>query len=304
MALGVSPLPAAPADDGTSTVEGVEQTAREAAARHLDAVSRLASTSAEREALERSIADTQSRLDRLELVARGRSAEAYKRAGANLTVSFDVADAGELSRSQALLSRVTEDDRRTFDELTSVREELESQHNELAERREQEEAEAAELEATADELNSRLAAARAEAAAQAQAAAAAAEQQADEAEEPEPADSAPSTTEAPAARRGPAPPPPAPNYGGTPGSHPQHNHPFLVCTRAHESSGNYSVVSASGLYYGAYQFLKSTWNAAAVNFGRSELVGVPPNQATPYDQDDLAWRVYQAQGNGPWGGRC
>src|SRR5256885_7481681 len=53
-----------------------------------------------------------------------------------------------------------------------------------------------------------------------------------------------------------ASPPPS---GG--GSSPHHNDPFLVCTRARESGGNYGVVSSGGTYYGAYQFLPSTWNA-------------------------------------------
>ncbi len=38
--------------------------------------------------------------------------------------------------------------------------------------------------------------------------------------------------------------------------------------------------------------------------GRTSLIGVPPNTASPYDQDDIAWDLYQWQGAGPWGGRC
>ncbi len=87
-------------------------------------------------------------------------------------------------------------------------------------------------------------------------------------------------------------------------TYPHHNDPFLVCTRAHESGGNYGVVSASGVYYGAYQFLPSTWNATAVHAGRMDLVGVLPSRATAYDQDEMAWTLYQWQGNAPWGGRC
>jgi predicted nucleic acid-binding Zn-ribbon protein len=85
---------------------------------------------------------------------------------------------------------------------------------------------------------------------------------------------------------------------------PHHNHPFLVCTRAHESNGNYSVVSSSGLYYGAYQFLPATWNATAAHAGRNDLIGVLPSRASAYDQDEMAWTLYLWQGNGPWGGRC
>jgi hypothetical protein len=77
-----------------------------------------------------------------------------------------------------------------------------------------------------------------------------------------------------------------------------------VCTRARESRGNYSVVSASGLYHGAYQFAPTTWNATASHAGRVELIGVLPSRASAYDQDDMAWTLYQWQGNRPWGGRC
>ena len=84
---------------------------------------------------------------------------------------------------------------------------------------------------------------------------------------------------------------------------PHHDDPFLVCTRARESDGNYSVVSPSG-YYGAYQFLPSTWDTTAVHAGRLDLVGVLPSRASEFDQDEIAWALYQWQGKGPWGGRC
>jgi hypothetical protein len=88
------------------------------------------------------------------------------------------------------------------------------------------------------------------------------------------------------------------------GVSPHHNEPFLVCTRARESSGNYAAVSASGMYYGAYQFLPTTWNVTAAHAGRLDLVGVTPSAAAPYDQDELAWALYLWQGSAPWGGRC
>ena len=97
----------------------------------------------------------------------------------------------------------------------------------------------------------------------------------------------------------PTPTPPPSN--GRVSSH--HNDPFLVCTRTRESSGIYSAVSPSG-YYGAYQFSPSTWDATAVHAGRMDLVGVLPSRASEYDQDEMAWSLYQWQGNGPWGGRC
>jgi peptidoglycan hydrolase CwlO-like protein len=84
---------------------------------------------------------------------------------------------------------------------------------------------------------------------------------------------------------------------------PHHNDPFLVCTRAREAAGRYDVVSPSG-YYGAYQFLPSTWDTTAVHAGRMDLVGVLPSHASQFDQDETAWALYQWQGKSPWGGRC
>ena len=84
---------------------------------------------------------------------------------------------------------------------------------------------------------------------------------------------------------------------------PHHNDPFLVCTRARESAGDYSVVSSSG-YYGAYQFAPTTWDVTSSHAGRLDLVGVLPSAASEYDQDEMAWALYQWQGSAPWGGRC
>jgi muramidase (phage lysozyme) len=78
----------------------------------------------------------------------------------------------------------------------------------------------------------------------------------------------------------------------------------LACIRQRESGGNYSAVSANGLYHGAYQFLQSTWNGAAQLAGRPDLVGVPPEKAAPADQDAVALALYRASGLGPWGGHC
>ncbi len=93
-----------------------------------------------------------------------------------------------------------------------------------------------------------------------------------------------------------------PSNSGRVSSH--HDDPFLVCTRAHESAGDYGVVSSSGYYYGAYQFAPTTWDVTASHAGRLDLVGVLPSVASEYDQDEMAWVLYQWQGNSPWGGRC
>jgi hypothetical protein len=85
---------------------------------------------------------------------------------------------------------------------------------------------------------------------------------------------------------------------------PHHNDPFLSCVRHRESRGNYGVINPSGPWYGAYQFLASTWNITARHAGRLDLVGVLPSNASAYDQDEMAWALYQWQGSGPWGGSC
>lgn len=120
---------------------------------------------------------------------------------------------------------------------------------------------------------------------------------------------APTTTAAPVAAAAPAPAPtpapavvapaPAPD-GGMSASEAS----FLACVRQRESSGNYGVVSANGLYYGAYQFHRSTWDSTASHAGRGDLVGVAPNTASPADQDAMALHLYRWQGSAPWGGYC
>ena len=83
-------------------------------------------------------------------------------------------------------------------------------------------------------------------------------------------------------------------------------HPFLACTRAHESdtAGGYRAISPGGTYRGAYQFLPSTWDNVARHAGRPDLVGVDPAVASAADQDLLAYDLYRWQGTSPWGGRC
>jgi len=121
---------------------------------------------------------------------------------------------------------------------------------------------------------------------------------------------APTTTAAPVVETttttAPAPPPapvaapaPAPTGGMTAAEA-----SFLACVRQRESGGNYSVVSANGLYYGAYQFHRSTWDTTANHAGRYDLVGVAPNIASPADQDAMALHLYRWQGPAPWGGYC
>jgi type IV secretory pathway VirB10-like protein len=66
-----------------------------------------------------------------------------------------------------------------------------------------------------------------------------------------------------------------------------------------ESSGNYSAVSASGTYRGAYQFARSTWDSVARS-NYPHLVGVDPASASPADQDAMALALYRSSGSSPW----
>ncbi len=68
-----------------------------------------------------------------------------------------------------------------------------------------------------------------------------------------------------------------------------------------ESGGHQGYGTATGNgYYGAYQFLPSTWDSIASQSGRPDLVGVPPHLASPADQDAMARALYARSGAGQW----
>ena len=94
----------------------------------------------------------------------------------------------------------------------------------------------------------------------------------------------------------PAPPPPPVSSGS--------DAQFLSCVRARESGGNYAIVDASGNYMGAYQFSQSTWDGVAARSGRGHLVGIHPNNASPADQDAIAFATLAISGRSPWGSLC
>jgi peptidoglycan hydrolase CwlO-like protein len=80
--------------------------------------------------------------------------------------------------------------------------------------------------------------------------------------------------------------------------------PFLQCVLQTESGGNYGAVSPGGTYMGGFQFSQATWNEAAQLAGMPQLINVPPNEATPAEQDDLAIALYHADGEQPWDDSC
>jgi hypothetical protein len=110
--------------------------------------------------------------------------------------------------------------------------------------------------------------------------------------------SRPSPTSSPSAAPA-AQPPPASSSSADP-SLP----PFLQCVLQVESGGNYGAVSPGGTYMGGFQFSQPTWNEAAQLAGMPQLINVPPNQATPAEQDDLAIALYDADGQQPWDDSC
>lgn len=73
----------------------------------------------------------------------------------------------------------------------------------------------------------------------------------------------------------------------------------LASLRACESTDNYSAVSQSGLYRGAYQFDQTTWDAVA---GRHFpwLVGRDPATVKPWWQDAVTRALWSERGSQPW----
>lgn len=61
---------------------------------------------------------------------------------------------------------------------------------------------------------------------------------------------------------------------------------WLYKLRMCESDGNYAINTGNG-FYGAYQFMQSTWNNIARMSGKTHLIGVQPNAASPADQDAM-----------------
>lgn len=66
-----------------------------------------------------------------------------------------------------------------------------------------------------------------------------------------------------------------------------------------ESTQNYRAISPSGRYRGAYQFSIRTWDWVAGKHYPG-LVGVDPIDASPSDQDKMAYKLYEINGWDPW----
>jgi hypothetical protein len=255
---------------------------------------------AQMRALDHELATTRRRADALHPMAKAAAVQLYQTSTQSFTALFDVADAMESARHAELIARAGERTQALLDRYLNAADTLAHQREELSRARTKQAKIVAGLAEQRSALEQTLAQIqanyRAQLAAQAQADAARAQQESTTSS----TDSGSSTTI--------TPPPPAPVRIAPPpppvsGVNPHHDDPFLVCTRTRESAGDYQAVNLGG-YYGAYQFSQPTWDVTANHAGSPQLIGVRPDGASPWDQDQLAWVLYQWQGNGPWGGLC
>lgn len=250
--------------------------ADQAANAYLDALIRSQKVDAEITVLEQGLATLEQRVAELRDKARGRAIEAYKRSGTPIAVQIgEHATSMDSARRTVLLDLLATRDNVAAAQLREAREDLDGQRQELKGVQQEHADLLSRLKEDEQRLNTELVSAQ---------------------NERRRAAAGPPVT-------GPTPAPSS-SYAPRPGEHPQHNHPFLVCTRDIESNGNYRAYNAGGPYLGAYQFLQSTWNSTANHAGRGELVGVDPRDASEYDQDDMAWTLYEWKGKAPWNGRC
>jgi hypothetical protein len=306
-----------PPTDADRKVAEAQARANRAADAYFDALERdqeldreIASLRSELEQLDQAVA-------RLRKLAVDRAVEAYKRAGTPFANTFGDADqVADVNRRVVLLEAVNQRDQDAADAFQVARADREQRQTELRQTKQAQAATLEQLEVDEERLNELLVTAQDErrvlAAQQAAATAAAAAAAAAAATPPSstaPATagvptSPPSSTPASTPAATPTPSPAPPGYVPRAGTHPRHNDPFLTCTRQRESGGNYQAYNPAGPFYGAYQFLQSTWNATANGAGRGDLVGLDPRTASQYDQDDMAWSLYQWRGNGPWNGLC
>lgn len=293
---GVTALPGQtdPIGDAERAVAAAEAEADRAADQYFEQLAKFETLEVEIADTERHLRELDARVDTLREQVEERALLAYVRSG-DSQVEFGFAEeeqAFAAARRTELLEKLNQSDADAATELARVTSALEAERSRLAAEKQAQEDALAALRAEQESLDAKLAEAQARRRSLAT---------------PPPPPSAGGGTAAPApqpASATPSAPTPPPDYTPTAGEHPQHNHPFLVCTREIESGGNYQAYNGAGPYLGAYQFLQSTWNSTANHTGRSELVGVDPRNASEYDQDDMAWTLYNWQGKGPWGGRC
>ncbi len=246
------------------------------------------------------IARDEHRLDAIRRAATSRAVQVYE----DSAMGFDTvvgSDTIDLARRSELIGQVNAQGQNTIDRLERSVADMRAKRAQLRAAQSDQNKALRDLAAQRHALDAQLAALRTRESQTAHAALAASIRRV--------ATSGPAAATSSAAPPPPAAPAPLPNPAppGAPTDpglvSPHHDAPFLVCTRARESNGDYAAVSPSG-YYGAYQFAPTTWDVTASHAGRLDLVGVLPSTASQHDQDEMAWTLYTWQGNGPWGGRC
>jgi peptidoglycan hydrolase CwlO-like protein len=284
-------LPAG-ADDPRARLDDARDALDEVADDYFALQSEVRTLDARIDALEQQLADAEDRSVTVRHEATERALQMYKSSGTPFehVIADDAIDA---ARRVELIDRANAENAETFDELDAVIDEISRRKDELEARRTDRAEALAELDERRHDLEEQVEAARRAYLAAERAAATSTT-----------ATSAPAPRAEAATAAAPADAP-APDgaAAAAAGTHPHHDHPFLVCTRQRESGADYSAVSGSG-YYGAYQFASSTWDATAAHAGRPALIGVRPDRASEYDQDDMAWSLFRWQGKEPWGDRC
>jgi septal ring factor EnvC (AmiA/AmiB activator) len=302
-ALGFAAFPsAAHAQSATESLAATRAAIDDLANQWFAAQHRVNDLDLQIKTLSETLAPTEAKVERLRRIANARAIELYEGNSAGLGSVTDVitADPLEIGRRAALIAQANQDDHVVIDELEAALGDLTARRAALEDAREDQAATLDDLAAKRQELDVRLASLSRQAA-DATSGSELASSVRDASDSPSTASPTASNPPAPTEPAGTIPVVAPPSTGGTSGVH---DEPFLVCTRGRESNGNYSVVSSNGLYHGAYQFLPTTWNSVASHAGRLDLVGVLPSQASASDQDEMAWSLYQWQGNAPWGGRC
>jgi Transglycosylase-like domain len=288
------------------------------ATRYFDALAQYQTLQREIDENRATVRDLTARAKRVRAAARARAISVYRESTTRLSTVIASNDALTAARRAQFIDQVNHRDNAVFDKLRTTTRKLAKSRHALETQRAQQTDALAELRNEGNAMDAKLALAQQQELVQTQltaqlAVAAASPPAPATAVAPATPDATVATTAPPATTAkavtttttlAPAVTPVIPPYSGTPGVNPHHDDPFLTCVRGRESGGNYAAVNPAGPYLGAYQFLQSTWNATANHMGRSNLVGVPPNIATQYDQDDVAWALYQWQGMAPWGGSC
>ena len=263
-----------PSGGSDQDVADAQAKADQATSAYLDALTKSHQVDDEVLHIQQNITTLELRFSELRSDAQVRAIEAYKRSGTPIAVLLgEEAPGMDGARRTVMLDYLNARDDTTAGQFRKVRDGLQARQRDLKDAQAQQADLVAQLKGEEQRLNAELITAQ---------------------------------NKRRAAAGAPASPTlgPLTDYVPRPGEHPYHNDPFLVCTRGIESHGNYQAYNASGPYYGAYQSDQSTWNGTANHAGRGELVGVDPRNASEYDQDDMAWTLYQWRGKGPWMGRC